>query len=165
MTTSNYVSPSHKAAGTTVRVYALINQDGDIIYVGRTRDPDRRLSEHVQRFGFVTMMVLEHSPKWTANYTEGRWIEEFGLEPLANKAQPFSGQRKRNLILVKRAILANEDEDGIAHISTITQWCKKRRLVGFRMREAIKTLEAQGAVETARGRLYNLNPPKEEGGS
>lgn len=69
-------------------IYALINSDGDFIYVGASKDPDRRMREHKKTLGFKPPYIIleECGPDW--RQPEEFWIAAFreaGV-PITNKA-------------------------------------------------------------------------------
>lgn len=78
-------------------IYALVNSDAGVFYVGQTVDLDRRLSNHAQghkkydhlplkqainKHGFATfeIRVLEEVSEGEAQFAEARWMEKLAAD-------------------------------------------------------------------------------------
>lgn len=79
---------------TAIIIYGLQRPDRDIFYVGKTKEPARRLKEHRKRFGReIELIILEVVPLSEWRYAEHAWIQEFrdaGLM-IANRTEGGDG--------------------------------------------------------------------------
>ncbi len=74
-------------------VYTLINEYEEVFYVGITKDPDRRLKEHKNRFGeFIRMDKLHAMSESQARVIETGLILQHGTDKIID-VSPYSDMR------------------------------------------------------------------------
>lgn len=81
-------------------IYSLLNKQGSVFYVGKTKTPVARLSEHRRRFGVDTQMtVLQDVFDGESPVdAEKRWIRHYHVEQNAQLANfVHTGQRSKPL--------------------------------------------------------------------